>query len=208
MFMRAKLLGFTLIEIIISLFIFSIVSIIVTSALHNILNMQSAAEKKATRLAQLQITLLVMSRDIEQVLNRPITNASGQIEGFVGTANTMTFTHAGLANPFGQLPRSTLQRTRYELNNGILERLTWPMLDQTNGTKPDVKSLLNAVKELHFEYLDNKKHFQSVWPPPDPQQAMLPLAVRVSLTLDDWGKISQLYIIPGRSLEKTDQPSN
>src|SRR6185312_5679581 len=102
--------GFTLLEIIIALFIFSIVSIIIVSALHNVLNTQAATEKKAARLAELQIALLLLSRDIEQTVNRPIVNASGMLEGFIGSSHTITFTHAGFVNPFGQLQRSTLQR--------------------------------------------------------------------------------------------------
>ncbi len=191
--------GFTLIEIIIALFIFSIVSVIVVSALHNVLSTQSATQKKAERLAQLQIALLLISRDLEQVINRPITTPSGNPEGFIGATHAITFTHAGLANPFGQLPRSTLQRVSYQLDNGTLKRLTWPMLDQASKTKPDSKSLLNSVTDLNFEYLDNKSHFQTIWPPLDQPKAVLPMAVRISITLRDWGKIDQLYIIPGLS---------
>lgn len=195
--------GFTLLEIIIALFVFSIVSMIVVGALHNVLTTQSSTEKKAARLAELQIALLLMSRDLEQVINRPITNASGTLEGFIGTSDSVTFTHAGLVNPFGMLQRSTLQRTQYELKDKVLKRLTWPMLDQAGETKPDSKSILNSVNELQFEYLDNKGRFQKIWPPLDQQKAAVPLAVRVSITLDNWGKITALYIIAGQPIEKS-----
>lgn len=198
-----KIRGFTLIEIIIALFVFSIVSIIVVGALHNVLSTQSATEKKAVRLAQLQVALLFISRDFEQVIDRPIMTASGSTpEGFIGTDTTVTFTHAGLENPMGQLQRSTLQRTRYQLNNGVLNRFTWPTLDQTQETKPDAKALLTTVSELHFEYLDNQGHFQKTWPPLGQTNVPLPIAVRVSLILKEWGKIIQLYIIPGVPIEK------
>lgn len=144
-----------------------------------------------------------MSRDFEQVINRQITNASGTPEGFIGTSDSVTFTHAGLVNPFGQLQRSTLQRTKYELTDDVLKRLTWPMLDQAGEIKPDSKSILNSVSDLEFEYLDNKEHFQKIWPPLDQQNAALPLAVRVSITLDNWGKITELYIIAGQPIEKS-----
>lgn len=42
-----KQLGFTLLEIIIALFVFSIVSMIVVGALHNVLTTQSVTEKKS-----------------------------------------------------------------------------------------------------------------------------------------------------------------
>jgi general secretion pathway protein J len=194
--------GFTLIEIIIALFIFSIVSIILVGALHNVLNNQSATEKKAARLAKLQIALLLMSHDIEQTIHRPITNPTGAPEGFIGGSDTMTFTHAGWNNPLGQLQHTTLQRTRYQLEEHHLVRITWPVLDQTSETPSNKREILDGISELHFEYLDNKGHFQKIWPPLDQQSAILPRAVRVSLTLQKWGKIQQLYVIAGQPLEK------
>lgn len=194
--------GFTLLEIIVALFIFSIVSIIIVSALHNVLTTQAATEKKGARLAELQIALLLLSRDIEQTMNRPVMEANGMLQGFTGSSHTITFTHAGFFNPFGQLQRATLQRTRYEFKNNTFVRITWPALDIARLVNPDTRVLLRNVKELRFEYLDNAKHFQSAWPPSNQAQAILPLAVRVSLTLNDWGEIKQLYIIPGQNLEK------
>lgn len=197
-----KQLGFTLLEIIIALFVFSIVSIIVVGALHNVLSTQSAAEKKTARLEQLQIALLFISRDIEQTIHRPILNAGENLEGFRGSPKIVTFTHAGLVNPLGQFPRSTLQRTRYQLNNKQLLRITWPVLDQVKTTKPISRTLLTGVSELDFAYLDNKNHFQTIWPPLDQPNAVLPRAVRVTLTLENWGKITQLFIIAGQPGDK------
>jgi len=195
-----KIRGFTLVEIIVALFIFSLVSMIVVGALHNVLGTQALAEKKAVRLAGLQVALLFISRDLEQAINRPVTDESGKSQGFTGTSSMITFTHAGLDNPLGQLRRSTLQRTRYQLNGGVLRRFTWSVLDQATEIKPDARVLLNAVSDLRFEYLDDKNHFQTVWPLSSQKNAALPRAVRVSLTLRDWGKISQLYIIAGQSI--------
>ncbi|MEO8401437.1 MAG: type II secretion system minor pseudopilin GspJ [Gammaproteobacteria bacterium] len=202
MLQSKKTTGFTLLEIIVALFVFSIVSLIMVSALHNILNIQSGIEKKATRLAQLQIALLLISRDIEQTINRPVANASNKIEGFIGTPNAITFTHAGLTNPFGQLNRTTLQRTHYQLEESNLIRVTWPVLDQTSETTADKRILLNFVTGLQFDYLDNKGQFQKNWPPLNQPNAILPRAVRISLALNNWGKISQLYIIAGQPSDK------
>lgn len=197
-----KIRGFTLLEIIIALFVFSIVSVILVTALHTTLGIQSSAEKKAARLAELQVALLLMSRDFEQVIDRPVMTVSGQLEGFVGTAQAVTFTHAGFDNPFGQLRRSTLQRTRYQLNRNTLERLTWPVLDQAANTKPDARSLLAGVSALRFDYLDDKGHFQTSWPVSnDPKKTTWPVAVRVSLTLRDWGQITQFYLLAGQPIE-------
>src|SRR5437762_2019018 len=90
--------GFTLLEILIALFIFTILSFLLTAALRTVINAQSGTEDKALRLRELQMILLTMSRDIEQTVNRPITNAVGKEEAaFVGTENGFVFTHTGFA---------------------------------------------------------------------------------------------------------------
>ena len=188
--------GFTLLEILIALFIFTIVSMIMVSALHTIFNIQSATEKQSARLDQLQLAMLIISRDIEQTINRPVLNSQGAQDGpLIGAKNSITFTHGGLANPLGQLHRSTLQRTRYSLKNDTLVRESWDVLDQTPDSQINARNILNPVSELHFEYLDDKGKFQTEWPPVEQSQVPLPRAVRVSFIIKKWGKLSQLYLI-------------
>ncbi len=199
--------GFTLLEILIALFIFSIVSMIMVSALHTVFNSQSITAKHAAALSKLQIAFLLMSRDFEQTINRPIINAKGIVEGpFIGTPDTVTFTHAGLANPLGSMLRSTLQRTEYSLNNEQLIRSIWPVLDQTQKTLPSHRVLLRSTTALRFDYLDTDGKFQNNWPPADQKQGVFPRAVRVIITLKNWGTLSQLYLIPGQTEKPTQTP--
>lgn len=191
--MRHKLIkGFTLLEVLIALFIFTIVSMIMMTGLRTVLNSQSRTEIQTTQLRDLQMALLLISRDFEQAINRPITNAKNMIEPpLIGTAQQATFTHAGFANPLGQLQRSTLQRTQYLLEAGQLKRSSWPVLDQTAKSEPKPRVLLDNVTELRFEYLDFPGRFNNNWSQPKP-----PRAVRMHLSIKNWGKITQLYLLP------------
>jgi len=195
--------GFTLLEILIALFIFTLISVILTSALHSIFAVESHTEKNAQRLSKLQLTLLLLSRDLEQSIDRPIVTDTGTLEAsFIGTSDSVRFTRGGFANPLGASQRSTLQRVEYSLSNGNLIRTTWLSLDQADKTQSQQRILMNNVDEFHIEYLDQAGHFSPKWPAPNSTPAqVLPIAVKVSLTLTDWGKLSQLYIISGSSLE-------
>src|SRR5262249_3778215 len=109
MFPNKNTKGFTLLEILIALFIFTILSMMLASALHNVINIQARTENNAERLRKLQMGLLVFSRDIEQAVNRKVVNSSGKDESpFTGSRLSVAFTHAGLANPDGALLRSGL----------------------------------------------------------------------------------------------------
>lgn len=202
--LKQKTTGFTLLEILIALFVFSIVSIILGTGLHTILSNQTSTDKNAARFAELQMALTILSRDFEQVIDRPITLANGALEdAFVGSNNTATFSHAGFTNPLGQQQRSTLQRTRYRLEKDTLLRESWLELDQAKQTPPTQRKLLTGATQLAFEFLDKSGNFQNRWPPAElGNNVELPRAVRIRITLSDLGKVSQTYIIPGQKLDK------
>jgi general secretion pathway protein J len=199
---RRKMAGFTLLEILVALFIFTIIAVIMTRALHTVFDSQAVTEKRATRLAELQMTLLLMSRDIEQMIDRPIKNSERNTEAaLIGSSKRITFTHGGLANPLGQLQRSTLQRTSYFLTGDKLIRQNWEVLDQAPTSKPNNRILLSNLTELNFEYLDMEKHYNDRWPPANkPKAEVFPTAVKVTMTLKHWGTITQVYLIPGSAL--------
>jgi general secretion pathway protein J len=192
-------IGFTLIEILIALFVFSILSIILMTALRTVINAQSGTENKAQRLREVQMTLLMMSRDIEQIVNRPIINTSGKEDpAFVGTSQSFSFTHLGYANPTDITRRSSLQRTGYEWRDDQLWRLTAPVLDQAPKTKLQQRSLLNNVTSVRFEYLDQKNRFFDHWPLENGDQP-LPVGVKLSLTISSWGELTQFYLIAAQA---------
>ncbi|MBV8802981.1 MAG: prepilin-type N-terminal cleavage/methylation domain-containing protein, partial [Gammaproteobacteria bacterium] len=64
-----SLSGFTLLEILIALFVFTLISIILTTVLHTALNSQSATEKKSQQLSALETTMVLLSNDLEQTVN-------------------------------------------------------------------------------------------------------------------------------------------
>lgn len=193
--------GFTLLEILIALFIFTIVAVIMTRALHTVLNSQDATEKHAARLTELQIATLLLSLDLEQTIDRPVINAKGTLEpSFSGDHSHIVFTHGGLADPTGQAQRSTLQRTAYFIENKNFIRQVWPVLDQVQTTKPLRRNLLTSVHQGYFEFLDDKNVFHNSWPPSEQTKSQPPpRAVRITLTLTDWGKITQTYVIAGQT---------
>ncbi|TAK75188.1 MAG: type II secretion system protein GspJ [Gammaproteobacteria bacterium] len=185
--MRKNNSGFTLLEILIALFIFTMLSLMLTTALHHVITLQAGTERNAERLRQLQMALLIFSRDIEQAVNRPVLNAAGKEErAFLGSSQSLTFTHASL----------TLQRTTYQWHDPSFSRLTLPVLDQASSSPPHRRDLLDNVSAVRFEYLDQQGHVYSQWPVTGKESTEpLPRAVRIYLTFSSGGQLSQLYVI-------------
>jgi len=188
--------GFTLLEILIALFIFAIISVILTAALRSVINTQEGTERNAERLRNLQFALLMVSRDVEQVVDRPVVNTEGKEEkAFIGDSRGFTLTHTGSASAEGGARRSALQRTAYRWNKDRLWRISWEALDQSPKSRPDQRELLTHVTGMRFEYLDQKKQFHTHWPLEANAKEALPRAVKIQLTISKWGSISQLYVI-------------
>ena len=197
-------LGFTLLEILIALFIFSIISMILVGALRRVIDAQAGTEQHAARLRQLQFAFLILSRNLEQMVNRPVLNASGQEEpAFLGTPTRFVFTHGGFANVTNTSIHSTLERTAYVWTDSALWRLTWEAIDQAPASLPHWRKILTDVSFARFQYLDQEGHFVDHWPIEEDINQFLPRAVRVQFTFSKWGKISQLYVIPIQSRKNT-----
>lgn len=194
--MRSKQ-GFTLLEMLVALFIFTILSMMLAGALRNVIDAQSGTEMHAARLRDLQFALVKMSRDIEQAVNRPITNAEGKEDAaFFGTPGGFVLTHTGFANFMGITASSALQRTQYRWKDSTLWRTTWSSLDQTANTQAHLQPLLENVSAARFEYLDSNHKFHTGWPVQGQFNQPLPRAVKIYLTISNWGSISQTYVIP------------
>lgn len=197
--------GFTLIEILVALFIFSILCMLMLSALHNTINLLNGTEKNAERLRKMQMMLLLMSRDIESSVNRPIYNAAGKEEpAFMGTPTSMTFTHTGMAGDINEMNSSALQRVNYYNAENKFVRKTWDAIDQAPTTLARERILNNDIT-TEFQYLDKNGKFQPNWNAQGQTRSSepLPRAVNIIITVPQWGTLKQLYVIAAKSnLEK------
>lgn len=186
--------GFTLVEILIALFIFSILSVLLIGALQLVIRTEAQTEQHAKELQNLQMTLFMMSRDIEQAINRPVLNEHHKEDAaLIGSPHQFTLTHLGFTNPFAATGQSHLQRSRYRAEDHQLWRGNGLRLDQSSESPLQEKRLLQDV-EVQFAYLDENNHFQANWPSHD-QKEPLPKAIQITLTTR-FGNITQLYLLP------------
>jgi len=195
--MRIKSSGFTLLEILIALFVFTILSFMMTGALHTVINAQAGAEQNAERARGLQIALVRMSRDISQIINRPVKTTTGKdVPAFVGAPEGFAYTYLG-DDHAGDEKKSALKRAQYIYKDGELWRMTWAVLDQTEKSpEPVERRIQSHLSAASFEYLDDKNKFQKNWPAAGRRGGPLPKAIRISLTIKNWGTVKQLYVIP------------
>ena len=141
--------GFTLLELLVALAVFSILSIAAYSGLRNVLFTRAAVEAQSQRLAAVQLAVFRLEQDIEQAAPRSIRDEYGDLQaallGSELSDDRLTLTRAGWDNPLGQ-PRANVQRVAYRLREGRLWRLHWPVLDQGGRIEPRETLLLDRVR--------------------------------------------------------------
>ena len=194
---RAVARGFTLIEVLVALAIFGIMSALAYQAIGQTLSNTALLHERVDRIHAIQRTMSLLGRDLMQASPRPVRDPIG--DGFLPSLRTslstdfaLEITRGGWPNPAG-LPRGTLQRAAYRLEEGELLRYHWNVLDPTIANEPIVTELLTDVDSLLFRYRAHNGDWSEQWPPQGASGSaalrIRPQTVEVVLTLPDEGEI-------------------
>jgi len=196
--------GFTLIEVLISSVIFAIVMSMAFLSIRGAARQRDAIKETMERFTEVQRAVQMMTRDLSQLQPRSIRDIIGndRIPALTtgGDGGGIEFTTGGWSNP-ARLRRSVLQRVGYQVEEDILYRVQWPVLDRTQGTLPLRRPLLDGILQLQMRFFDATGDDSEDWPPLSGAGgqsgfAARPRAIEFTFELDDYGVISRLVEIP------------
>jgi general secretion pathway protein J len=199
--------GFTLLEVIVATAIFAMVAVLAYGGYSELTRQSERLSESAARIRAIQSTVQRMVQDFSTLEPRPIREPLGDGVQSALLADARSdrlaeFTHSGWSNPAG-VPRSTLQRVAYRLQDGKLTRAYWVTLDRTMTAEPVSTMLLDRVKAVNLRFMGRDRRFTDQWPAANAGRgnanvvATLPLAVEITLELEDWGKITRLVEVTG-----------
>ena len=186
--------GFTLLELMIAMVIFSFMSIMAYSALATVFKSNEVITEQETRLKKLQRSMMFIERDLRQLVLRPKSSGYGRsllpaLDSGLDSEGVIEFTRAGNSNPT-ELLRSSLQRIRYTMEDGKLNRLSWNFVDYIDA-EPVKMLLIDNIESLSFRFLDDKNNWQENWA----SLTKNPIAVELTLEHKNWGKIVRLFSV-------------
>lgn len=202
--MRAR--GFTLVEVMVAMAIFAVLSVGVYRVLSSMVDTQTRVTEHADNLRAMQVAMRLLSQDLEQVAMRDIRLPNDDREpAFAHRLNDydLVFTTKGLSNPL-LARRSNLQRIAYVLESSkdardekTWWRYVWTELDRLDRAEPVKQKLLSGIDDWRFEFQDSKGDWQRDWPEnkSDDKQRIrdLPVAVRVEIKMVKQGTISREF---------------
>jgi general secretion pathway protein J len=203
--MRARARGFTLLEVLIAVAIFVIVGALAMGGYNELVKQSDIVEASNKRSRQVQSAIQRLVQDFATLEPRPVREPLGEsfrpaLRADARSEELAELTHSSWSNP-GGMPRSTLQRVVYRTEDKKLVREYWYVLDRTMAGEPASAVVLNKVERATFRFLDNNRRWHEQWPPigysaPDVLR-LRPIAVEITLELEDWGEIKRLVEVAG-----------
>lgn len=192
--------GFTLIEVMVAMAIFGVMTVLAYMSLGQTLANAALLTARMDRLQAIQRTMRFIGNDLLTAAPRPVRSELGDsylpaVQVTASNDYLLAITHGGWPNPAG-LPRSTMQRSVYLLQEDKLLRVYNTVLDATYSNNAIATEILDGVVSLEFRLIQDNLETINQWPPLGAQGAyalqVRPRAVEIILTLEDEGEIRRI----------------
>lgn len=207
--------GFTLLEALVAMAIFSFIGVAAYTLLASTGRLKESGDAGYEALAGVQLALRQLDEDFSQFAPRAIGGGSDDSPALDAAPEdaVVEFTRSGWRNPQG-MPRSGLQRVAWALDDeGRLLRRYRRSIDDNDPEEQVERIYVSQVESFEIRYLDEKGKWFEEWPPESAVEARpqssgatapagtaaiepVPIAVEVRLSQLRIGELSR--VIPLR----------
>ena len=197
--------GFTLIEIIIAIVIYSIIATICYRIVTSLILTKQITDEEQNKWSNLSLLMSHLSNDWNKSIPLSVRDQYGNLlPPLQGKDKLLSFSDAQLEFTVnGYLP-STLfystvippKRIGYRFYNGAVYLITWPMLNRVQQTRPEITMLMDGIKEFKIDYLYNDQSWKPVWPAlASPESNVMPKSFRVKVVLKTGEEINRQWAL-------------
>ncbi|XPF92652.1 type II secretion system minor pseudopilin GspJ [Colwellia sp. RE-S-Sl-9] len=197
---NTKQKGFTLLEVLIAISIFAIISLASFSLFDTVITSEEKSTVRLNNMNDIQRAFLLIERDFLQISRRSVRMDGDEplkdfihtdSNAFESTSQAIGFVRGGWSNPGLLLPRGDMQSVAYQVNEETLERVHFNFVDATLGEEPKIRKLLTGVNDISFEFYDGKQWKKTY------EGSDLPLAIAVELDTKEFGLIKRKFLVAG-----------
>ena len=181
--------AFTLVEMLIALTIFGMLTAAGVALLTLTVRTQATSERLLDQVGELRRVGALLSADLALATPRISRDRDGRPRpAFVGAAGDGELLMALVRGGNDEDP---LQRVEYRLRGGRLERLAFARID--GESRAVAVPLLNGVRQVRLRYRDRTGDWQPVWNVTN--TAMLPRAVELVSDSETHGSVRELFLV-------------
>ncbi len=192
--------AFTLLEIIIAMAIASLIGVGALTLLDSATKTHTGIQQRGERYNKIERALLFISNDIQQLAARDFRDEFGDKQNVITSSNSgnrsyLSLTRLGRRNPAG-LARSNLEKLVYQVDEENLQRVSFIYPDGMSFDRGLKRTLLNDVEKMEVLFFDGES-WGNIWPINKQKKSRvdLPVAIKISLTLNDLGLIERFFVI-------------
>ncbi|MGE4802331.1 type II secretion system minor pseudopilin GspJ [Yersinia hibernica] len=191
---QPKQQGFTLLEMMLAIALFSIVCLAGYQLLQAVLRNSELTQQHAARLAELQRVFNLMEHDISHARIRPVAAAALSVPNDfhlsrAGKNSSLTLVRDNWRNPAAFLPRSNLEKVTWYFQPGKLERLSHHQPD-SQQTQPTLSVTLDNVNAFKLRFWSQGRWLES-WD----RGQNLPEGVEITLETGDLGPLQRVIFL-------------
>lgn len=186
--------GFTLIELLVALGVSAVIAVLAYQSINSMVNVKASVEQHSTENEKLQRALWWMEQDFIQLAPRSIQDELGSPQAAFKYRQDIGVEFTRIAQYATPNASGGLLRVAYQLDNGDLYRLSWPVLDRAQDTKPTKVELLSDIKRFDVELLTAKKAWVKDWPRANQGLTDLPRISLITIEHKTFGTITRLFM--------------
>ena len=195
--MNAK--GFTLVEILVAIFLASLIGVLVLSGLSTSLSINEKTLNRSNLLSQIALTDKIIKRDLLHALDRKARDERGDVRDWPLYGEVLldegTFLAFSIHTPIREGSRGALKWVEYSKEGSQIIRSEYSYVDRVLDSFKHSSILLDSVDSLDLKFF-NQGSFAEVWPPQEMVELSgLPQMIEISFKFESYGDVFRRYLL-------------